>query len=461
MSRARLLVVDDKESFLALFRRSVPSDLEVVCASDGATALELLARETFDVIVTDVRMPGADGMTILRKVREAGVDVEVILMTAYGTIGDAVRAMKLGAAEYLTKPFDPDDAVIAIESAIARKRARSVGGAESRTLPSTQLVAQSPAMRPVTELVARAAASDAPVLVTGERGVGKALVARTIHQKSARSSRRFVPFDCGAFDAATIEAELFGFVRGVFTGPLGARRGAVEEASGGTLFLDEIDALPPAVQMKLARAMEERVIRRVGSTEEHPIDARFIAASVGDVARAVELGTLRAELFDRLHVLSVTVPPLRERREDLPLLADALLRRAAAVAGLPPCTLSPEAMAMLVAYDWPGNVSQLENALARAVAAAPETVIDVEALPREIRAGAGARARTPSAFAGMPYREAIAVERERATREYLIALLRDVQGNVTQAAERAGIERESFHRLMKKHGVRAEDYRPR
>lgn len=459
MSRARILVVDDKENFLALFRRVAPADVEVVCASDGTKALELLSQQRFDVVVSDIRMPGADGMTILRRIRESGLDVDVILMTAYGTIADAVRAMKYGAADYLTKPFDPDDAVAAIEQAIDRRRIASQRKQEGpKPIDAPRLLGESDAMKRVFELIERAAQSDATVLVTGESGTGKELVARAIHAKSTRASRRFVPINCGALPENLIESELFGHVRGAFTGAVANKRGLFEEAAGGVLFLDEIGELPLAVQVKLTRALQERAIRRVGGTEEQPIDVRVIAATNVDLGRAVEGGRFREDLYYRLHVLSIALPALRERREDIPLLANALLARTVATAGTRPRTLSSEALAVLAAYDWPGNVRQLENAIARAVAVSPEDVLGVDALPTEIR-GDGNAPKSAQPLTSLPYREAIAVERERATRDYLVALLREVQGNVTAAAERAGIERESFHRLMKRHGVRAEDFR--
>lgn len=459
MKRGRMLVVDDKENFLALFRRIAPADLEVVCASDGTKALELLSHGRFDVVVTDIRMPGADGMTVLRKIREAGMDVEVILMTAYGTIADAVRAMKYGAADYLTKPFDPDDAVSAIEQALERRRVASQRHPDApKPIDSPRLIGESDAMKRVFELIERAAQSDATVLVTGESGTGKELVARAIHAKSARASRRFVPVNCGALPENLIESELFGHLRGAFTGAVANKRGLFEEAVGGVLFLDEIGELPLPVQVKLTRALQERAIRRVGGTEEQPIDVRIVAATNVDLARAVEAGRFREDLYYRLHVLSIPLPALRDRRDDIPVLAETLLGRVVASSGTKPRTLSPEALDALFAYDWPGNVRQLENALARAIAVSTSDVLDADSLPSEI-GGDAAIPRTTQPLTSLPYREAIAVERERATREYLIGLLREVQGNVTAAAERAGIERESFHRLMKRHGVRAEDFR--
>lgn len=461
MKRGRILVVDDKENFLSLFRRLAPADLDIVCASDGLKALELLSHDRFDVVVSDIRMPGADGMTILRKIREAGIDVEVILMTAYGTIADAVRAMKYGAADYLTKPFDPEEAISAIEQALERRRIASQRRPDAaKNIEAPRLLGDSEAMKRVFELIERAAQSDATVLVTGESGTGKELVARAIHAKSVRAARRFVPVNCGALPENLIESELFGHVRGAFTGAVANKRGLFEEAGGGVLFLDEIGELPLALQVKLTRALQERAVRRVGGTEEQSIDVRVIAATNIDLGRAVEAGRFREDLYYRLHVLAIPLPPLRERRDDIPLLAEALLTRAVSTSGTRPRRLAPEAIDALVGYEWPGNVRQLENALARAVAVSTTEVLNAESLPVEVRRDAAAP-RSAQPLTSLPYREAIAVERERATREYLIGLLREVQGNVTAAAERAGIERESFHRLMKRHGVRAEDFRGR
>lgn len=456
MKRARVLVADDKESFLTLFRRILPPDIEIVCASNGLRLLELLGKERFDVVISDVRMPGADGMTVLKKIRESGVPVDVILMTAYGTVGDAVRAMKFGAADYLTKPFDPDVAVAALEQVLERRKQADVPPSAPLVGDPSRLIGESPPMKQVFALIDRAGASDATVLVTGESGTGKELVARSIHARSSRSSRRFVAVNCGALPENLIESELFGHVRGAFTGAVAAKRGLFEEATGGTLFLDEVGELPLVVQVKLTRALQERSVRRVGGTTEQAVDVRVIAATNVDLAAAVEAGRFREDLYYRLDVLTIRLPPLRERQADIPLLAEGLLARISSVSTGPPRKLSPEALALLASHDWPGNVRQLENALARAVAVSPDEVLGPESLPPEIgRAGPSHR----SPLTSLPYRKAIAVERDRATREYLVALLREAQGNVTQAAERAGIERESFHRLMKRCGVRAEDYR--
>jgi two-component system response regulator AtoC len=457
MKRARVLIVDDKESFLTLFRRISPPDLEIVCASDGSQALNLLTTERFDLVVSDIRMPGLDGLSLLRRIRDTGIDVEVVLMTAYGTIAEAVRAMKYGAADFLTKPFDTDDAVAAMEQALLRRRARLSAGEATGT---PRLLGESPAMKRVFDLIARAAESDATVLITGESGTGKELVASAIHGMSPRAAKRFVPVNCGALPESLIESELFGHVKGAFTGAVASKRGLFEEAAGGTLFLDEVGELPLGVQVKLTRALQQRAIRKVGGNDEQSVDVRVIAATNIDLERAVEDARFREDLFYRLNVLAISLPPLRERREDIPLLADVLLARLSAAGGRPR-RISNEALACIASYDWPGNVRQLENALARAAAVATGEELGVDSLPSEVR---GASTTTPTTRpsgppVSLPYREAIAAERERTTRDYLVNLLREVHGNVTQAAERAGIERESFHRLMKRHGVHAEDFR--
>ena len=307
MKRARILVVDDKENFLALFRRILPSDLDVSCAPDGTRALEMLRSARYDVVVSDVRMPGIDGVALLRAIRDGGLDVEVILMTAYGTIGEAVRAMKVGASDFLTKPFEPNEAVVAVEQALAR-RVRPLG--LQREVP--RLVGQSVAMRSVLERVARAAQCGAAVLVTGESGTGKELVATAIHARSSRSKKRFVAFQCGALPEALIESELFGSVKGAFTGASAHKRGLIEESSGGTLFLDGVGELPLSVQLKLTRVLQQRVVRKIGGPDDVHVDTRVVAATTVDLLRAVAEGRFREDLFYRLNVLRITMPPLRE-----------------------------------------------------------------------------------------------------------------------------------------------------
>ena len=303
----------------------------------------------------------------------------------------------------------------------------------------------------------RAAGSDATVLIGGESGTGKEVVARAIHQASVRGAQRFVPVNCGAMTEALFEAELFGYAKGAFTGAIGDHTGLFEEARGGTLLLDEIGELPLAMQVKLNRALQERTIRRVGDSAERPVDVRVIAATNTDLQAAVAAGRFREDLFYRINVFPIHVPPLRERKSDIPLLAALFVERHRKKGQ--PGGFTPEALAALIDYDWPGNVRELENVVQRALAVSDGP---------KIGAGAFEHLGTGSAhgFAGLrpetlTYRDMLETARERATRDYLVALMKDVGGNVTQAAERAGVERESMHRLLKKHGVRSEDFKPK
>ena len=463
MTRTRVLVADDKENFVKLLRRILPEDrYDVTTAEDGARALALLAAGEFDVVVSDIRMPGADGMAVLREARARDPDVEVVLMTAYATVPAAVDAMRQGAFDYLSKPFEPDEALLVVERAVERRRLRQEARDLRRALQGIHriddLVARSPAMAPVLALVARAAHSDATVLVTGESGTGKEVVARAIHHTGDRRERPFVAVNCGAIPEALIESELFGHLRGSFTGATADRRGLFEEADGGTIFLDEIADLPLALQVKLNRVLQERRVRRVGAGDERPIDVRVIAATNVDLRARVAAGAFRDDLFYRLNVLGLALPPLRERREDIPTLAAFLLERHRRH-GLPE-GFTADALSALVRYRWPGNVRELENAIERAIAVTDGARIELEALPEEVAATLRPRV-TQGTETRLSYREVVDLARDRASREYLIALMRELGGNVTEAARRAGMERESLHRLLKRYGVRSEDFKQR
>jgi DNA-binding NtrC family response regulator len=464
MTRARVLVCDDKENFLKLFRRILPEDrFEVMVAGDGARALALLAASGFDVVVSDIRMPGADGLTVLREAFARDPEVEVVLMTAFATVPDAVEAMRLGAYDYLAKPFEPDEAVLVIERALERRRLRQQARDLRRALEGIHridnLVAKSAAMAPVLDLVRRAATSDVTVLLSGESGTGKEVVARAIHASGDRRDGRFVAINCAAIPEALLESELFGHVKGAYTGASADRRGLFEEAGGGTLFLDEIADLPLAMQVKLNRVLQERSVRRVGASDERPIDVRVIAATNVDLKARAASGQFREDLFYRLHVFHIALPPLRERREDIPLLAAFLLERHA---GRAPRIegFTAEALSALVRFDWPGNVRQLENVIERALAVSDGPRIELEALPEEVSSVLRPRV-TRGSESQLTYREVVDLARDRASREYLMALMRELNGNVTEAARRAGMERESLHRLLRRYGVRSEDYKSR
>ncbi len=462
--KARVLVCDDKENYTKLFRRILPEDrYEVTTAEDGARALGLVAAGDFDVVVTDIRMPGADGLAVLREARSRDPDAEVILMTAYATVPAAVDAIRQGAYDYLAKPFEPDEALLVVDRALERRRLRQQARDLRRALEGIhridELVARSPAMASAVTLVQRAAATEATVLITGESGTGKEVVARAIHNTGDRRAARFVAINCAAIPETLIESELFGHAKGSFTGATADHRGLFEEAHGGTIFLDEIADLPLSMQVKLNRVLQERRVRRVGATEEQPIDVRVLAATNVDLKARVATGQFREDLFYRINVLHIDLPPLRDRREDIPALAAYLLERHRR-GSLEPEGFTEEALSALVKYSWPGNVRELENSIERALAVTDGPRIALEALPNEV--GAALRPRTTQGTEShLSYREVVDLARDRASREYLIALMRELGGNVSEAARRAGMERESLHRLLRRYGVRSEDFKQR
>lgn len=462
MTQVRVLVVDDKDTIVKLLARILSPEFGVTTAEDGTRALGMIAATEFDVIVSDIRMPGADGMTVLQETLRLYPDTEVILMTAFGTVQDAVAAMKLGAYDYLQKPFEPDEALMVVRRAVERRQLR----AQARDLQAAlagahrldSLVAESASMRKVVELIHRAASSDATVLITGESGTGKEVVAHAIHRASSRKQKRFVPVNCGAMPESLFEAELFGYAKGAFTGATIEHAGLFEEADNGTLLLDEIGELPLPVQVKLNRALQERNIRRVGDSLERSIDVRVIAATNVELRTAVTAGKFRDDLYYRLNVFPIRIPPLRERRDDIALLAALFVerhRREGQADGF-----TADALGTLLDYDWPGNVRQLENVVQRALAVSDGSKIAVTAFTDELTT-VRHLSRHGTKLEALSYRDMLETARDRATREYLVALMKDVGGNVTQAAERAGIERESMHRLLKKHGVRSDDFKPK
>jgi len=460
MEPVRVLVADDKENMRKLFAKILADGYDLETAQDGASALALVATRAFDVVVTDIRMPGADGFELLAAVKARAPTTEVVMMTGYATVADAVRAMKQGAFDYLEKPFDPDAALGVVARAAEHKRI--VDAARRAAAPGEQdafhnLVGRSARMREVYALLEKAAQVDATVLVLGETGTGKELAARAIHYHSARRARRFVAVNCGALPGELVESELFGHARGAFTGAAAAKPGLFEEAQGGTLFLDEVGELPLAAQVKLNRALQEKEIRRVGESTPVKIDVRIVAATHRDLREEVREGRFREDLFYRLNVIAVTLPPLRDRAEDVPLLATHFLEKHARALRRAIAAIEPDALVRLAGYGWPGNVRELENTMERAVAVAGGDRISLADLPPEL---ATAPAVGPAgALAALPYRDAVAGARDRVTREYLVALLTEFEGNVTRAAERAGLERESLHRLLRKHGLRSDDFK--
>ncbi len=463
------LLVDDKPNFLSLLTKVFRQHLRLVTARGVAEAQARLREEPPDVVVCDLRMPDGDGLEVLRTLRGMGLRCPFILMTAYATVPTAVQAMREGAYDYVTKPFDPDELRALVLRAVAEAGVRAGGDAAApHTRPSAAppegsesfsgMVGRSAVMRELYRVVERVAPTDATVLVLGETGTGKELVARAIHDRSPRAAKRFVAVNCAAIPRALMESEMFGHMRGSFTGADRDRAGLFEEASGATLFLDEIGELRAGLQAKLTRVLEERAVRRVGDSKERKVDVRLVTATHRDLQEMVRGGQYREDLWYRLNVCTLVVPPLRDRREDIPLLAHHFLATRAPAG---PRGFTAEAMRVLGAHAWPGNVRELRSAVERAAILAEGDRIDVAELPTEVRGALALPPAVPSgrSLADMTYREVIDTAQHEAARRYLEALLKLHRGNVSAAALHAGIERESFHRLLRRHDLRAEQFR--
>ena len=368
-----LLIVDDENALReAIAERLADHGFMVEQAASGEQAIQRLADFAFDILITDLRLPGIDGRKVIEAALERYPEIIAIVITGYGTVKDAVDAIKQGAADFITKPFQFDALLHVLRSALEQRRLKSENAYLRSQLEDRYridgLVGQSRVMRDLLQLLETVAATSSTVLITGETGTGKELAARAIHHNSPRRANRFVAINCSAIPETLLEAELFGHVRGAFTGAVGTRQGRLEQAHKGTLFLDEIGTMSPALQAKLLRVLQEREFERVGDSHTIKIDVRVIAATHSDLARMVADGTFREDLFYRLNVIPVQLPPLRERREDIPLLVQHFLQKLAGEAGRGPVTISQDALRRLMACPWPGNIRQLENACERALA---------------------------------------------------------------------------------------------
>ena len=446
-----VLVADDdrtiRRNLIKLLQSEGYRTLEAV---DGAEALALVAAEAPDAVLLDLKMPGRDGLEVLGELGPALADLPVIVVTAFGGSAAAIEAMRRGAYDYLSKPFDLDEVLLTLQRALRqralavevralRARAAAEGGEAPDEGPPAEpeLVGRGAAMRGVFKAIGLAAATDATVLVTGESGTGKELVATALHRHSARSSGPFVRVHCGALPEALIESELFGHERGAFTGADRRREGRFERAAGGTIFLDEVGELSTAAQVKLLRVLQQREFERVGGTETLRSDARVVAATHRDLAAEVAAGRFREDLFYRLDVARVALPPLRDRPEDIPLLAEHVLRRVERRQGWGELSVSPEALDVIVRRPWPGNVRQLENALAQAVIRSQGRPILPEHLDPDPTADADPTSAADDPAGALPLRALLAQVERAAIRRALLA----TGGNRTQAAERLGISR--------------------
>ena len=461
MSSMRVLVVDDEPGMLEVCRDTLNAldDVRVTTEQDSHRAVELLEQGGWDLMITDIRMAGLSGVELLERARQLDPDLPVLMLTAYPTVETAVESMKLGAADYITKPFLPDDLLATVHRLLEGRRLdeenRLLQRHFERSYAFGEMVGKSAALAGVFGAVERVAETDVDVLILGETGTGKELVARTIHQRSARKGGHFVPVDCGAIPEDLLESEFFGHERGAFTGAAGRRLGLLEFASGGTLFLDEVDHLPFKLQAKLLRALQERRVRRVGGSQELPVDMRVAAASSADLEASVREGRFRADLYYRINVARVEVPPLRRHPDDIPLLAEHFIRRTSREMGREPVAVDDDAMEVLMAYGWPGNVRELQNLIKRILAMGRPEVIRVEDLPEHVITAAGTTPeRGRRGFFALRDQYMNAFERD-----FLEQALRADGGDVSAAAESVQIPRGTLYRLLKKHGLNPADYR--
>ncbi len=462
--KAKLLVIDDDRLVLRAVSEALSRDgYEVVSIQDPVEALAVVKDTSFDVVVSDIKMPNLSGIDLLKAFKQAQPDIELVMMSGHGTIETAVECMKLGAYDYLAKPFERlDDFCLRVGRAVERrslkKRTAQLEDALVAVKEYEGMIGQSSQMAAVFKLVEQVAPTSATVLIRGESGTGKELVAKAIHFRSPRKSKPFVAVNCSALTETLLESELFGHVKGSFTGAVGNKRGLFEAADGGTIFLDEIGDVSLATQVRLLRVLQEGEIKRVGSTDSVSVDTRVIAATNVDLEKARAEGRFREDLYYRLNVITLSLPPLRDRPGDVPLLAQHFLRSVAEKMGKKVSTITAEAMELLVRNRWVGNVRELENAIERAVVLTQGDRIGPEDLPphfKEAPKVPAANADTEVfALTHMPFAQAKALAVGAFERRYLTTLLEKNAGNITAAALAAGMDRSNFRRLLKDAGLR-------
>jgi DNA-binding NtrC family response regulator len=450
--RPVILVVDDELGLREAFHLILDDDYEVLDAPDGAAALDVVRSSQVDLVLLDIRLPGMDGIEVLERIKAIDEGVEVVLVTAVRTVRTAVAAMKLGAFDYLTKPFEEDELLSLVRRALDRRslqREVVYLRSELERRHDAEIVGQHADMQRLYRVVTQVARTTTTVLITGESGTGKELIARSIHRQGPRRDKPFVAVNPAAIAETLIESELFGHEKGAFTGAFQRKLGKFELAQGGTLFLDEIATLKPELQAKLLRVLQEREIERVGGAQAIKIDVRIISATNADVPAAVAAGTFREDLYYRLNVVHLTVPPLRDRTDDIPLLVAHFIRRYNHEFGKRIQGPTPEALEALCAYRWPGNVRELQNVVERSIVLVDGPLIGVDDLPLELSLGASGTTRAEA----MRLNEAS----DRFERQIVLRTLDRVDGNVSEAARVLGLHRNSLKAKLARWKVRARD----
>jgi len=446
MNSGKLLIVDDDLVVRDSLGKWFESEgFTVTIAAGAPAALELLSHDRFDLALVDIKMPGVDGIELQAKLKEIDPEMPVVIMTGYASVETAVRALKNGAYDYITKPFDPDELVHLVSNAISHRTAsREVVRLREnlrQIFPDTQLIGQSDAMKRIIEMVETVAPTDATVLITGESGTGKEVVARAIHAASPRRFNPMVAIHCGALTESLLESELFGHERGAFTGAQARKKGKFEVADGGTVFLDEISDISLRVQTDLLRVLQEKEIVRVGDTQTIKVDFRAIAATNKSLETLVEERLFRPDLYYRLNVFAIDIPPLRARREDIPLLADHFLNKLATQMNRPPQRLSPKALELLMDYGWPGNVRELDNAIERALLMCRESELRPEDFPFQIQHG--------TAVNGISGQRLEDVEKA-----HIEHMLQESNWNLSRCARLLDIDRTTLYNKIRRYGMR-------
>ncbi|MCX6574687.1 MAG: sigma-54 dependent transcriptional regulator [Candidatus Aminicenantes bacterium] len=450
-----ILIIDDEKSLLDLLTVVFKKEgYAVKSAQTAARGFEILAKEEADLVITDIKMPGADGMDILRYARENLPDLPVILITAYGSIAQAVEALKAGALDYVVKPFDVEELKIIVGRGLASRRLKQENILLKRDLKDRysfeQMIGKSRPMQEIYILIEKVGSTDSTVLITGESGTGKEMAARAVHLQGARRDHPFVSINCAALPENLLESELFGHVRGSFTGAVSDKKGMFELAQRGTLFLDEVGEMSPWTQVKLLRALQERKVRRVGGADEIAVDVRIIAATNLDLKKRITEGKFREELFYRLNVISVDMPPLRKRVEDIPLLIAHFLQKYCDKMGKRPKRFTPDVVGLLESYSWPGNIRELENVIERIVAIEDRETVTVTCLPQEIVSPQKKRLETQELFApGFSLTNHL----DEMTKKYIQEALALTGGSLQKAAPLLGLSYRTIRYLIGKYDL--------
>lgn len=459
----RILIVDDESDMLELLRRIVEKNTayEVLTCSNPLAVMDLLKENPCELVISDLKMPGMDGISTLEKVKQLDESTAVIIMTAFGTIETAIDAMRKGAFDYITKPFRKEKILVTIDKALEWHRLRTENERLKQKLEQTMqygtIIGSSPIMKQIYEKINQVAKTSATVLITGESGCGKELVARAIHAQSLRSNYKIVPVSCSALPESLIESELFGHLKGSFTGAIREHKGLIEEAENGTLFLDEIGDLSLLIQVKLLRVIQEGEFKKVGDSKITKANVRIISATHRNLLKMIKERTFREDLYYRLNVIHIHLPALRDRKEDIPILAHYFLAKYSSLNNKDIKGFSPGVLAALKSHDWPGNIRQLENVIERAVILCSGNRLDTENLfsadsvsePQE----------TTDAVLTLPYKDARERSIEEFNRRYISHVLARHSGNVSRAAMESGLKRQYLHRLMRDYGIHSAGFK--